>query len=155
MCLRVTSAFFLSFSPLNIYISLFRSLPAPFPCCRVPLSLPRRAPPSFLLPSLRLSSAPLAYVLPCVLWLPCRVSSLPLSPFVPIWRAPEAPRRPSVCRAACPLLVHRQAQDAMTVWANTACIYLRPYVLLSMCCRCPFRVSVCVLSCLLPCVFWW
>ena len=59
-----------------------------------------------------------------------------------------------------PLLVHRQAQNSVTVWADAACICPRPFVLLPMCCRvsrCPFRVfrpsvRVCVL---LPCVVWW
>lgn len=93
--------------------------------------------------------------------LSCRLSSLLLSPFVPIWRTLEALRRPSVCRAACLLLVSYQAQNAVAVWADAARICPRPYVLLPMCCRCLFRcpfrgfrpsVRVCVL---LPCVLWW
>lgn len=101
-------------------------------------------------------------LLPCVpLWLSAAVCPLSSSPFVPIWRALEAPRRPSVCRsvcrAACPLLVSYQAQNAMTVWADAPRIFPRSCLLLSMCCRglfrcfrCPFRVCV-----LLPCVVWW
>ena len=135
------------FSPLNIYISLFCSLPAP---CLLPCSLlhsPGAWPsvPPLLLPS-------------------CRVSSLLLSLYLRRAR-PEDLLRPSacraVCRAACLLLVSHQAQDNMAVWADAACICPRPDPLLSvMCCRvfrCPFRgvrpsVCVCVL---LPCVVWW
>lgn len=131
-CVCESQRCFSLFSPLNIYISLFRSLPAPFPCCRIPLSLPRRE----------------------------------------AIRAPEAPRRSSVCPAvcsvpACPSLVSYQAQDSVTVWADAPRVCPRPFVLLPMCCRvsrCPFRrlfrgfscllssVRVCVL---LPAVVWW
>lgn len=96
----------------------------------------------------------------------CRaVCPLSFSPFVPIWRAIEAPRRPSVCRsvccAACLLLVSRQAQDGVTVGTDAPRICPRqcPCLLLPMCCRvfrrlfrCPFRGLSC---CLLPVVVWW
>ena len=73
---------------------------------------PSLLPP--FLPSLRLSSAPPA----CRVFRGCRVSSgvspsASPSPWLvpscllcvhPVGRAPEAPRRPSVCRAVCPLV---------------------------------------------------
>lgn len=158
--------FFSLFSPLNIYISLFSlsvcSLPAPslLPCLLfVPLlhrSPRRKAIRAPLLPSLRLSSACPPLLLPsvCALSVFCLVSSLLLS----LCPHPAASVCRSVCRAACLLLVHHQAQNAMTVGTDAPRVCPRPYLLLPMCCRvsrrlfrCPFRGLPCVL---LPCVVW-
>ena len=153
------------FSPLNIYISLFFVLSLLPACCRAP---PRSPPPLSRrvairvplssLPSCLPSACPPLLLLPCVPWLPCRLSPsgapLKLSGGLPscllclvvLWWLPS--------------LVSYQAQNAMTVGADAARICPRPDPLLPMCCRvfrCPFRgfrvaVSVCVL---LPCVVWW
>ena len=151
------------FSPLNIYISLFRSLPAPFPSSTAAPG----ARPSVFLPSCLPSACPPDAC--CRVFRGCRVSpSVSPSP----WLVPCvclcvcSSRRPSVCRSVCvprlPLLVHRQAQNSVTVWADAPCICPRPFVLLPMCCRvfrCPFRVLSCgFLPCvrvLLPCVVRW
>ena len=125
--------FFSLLSLKYLYISFFRSLPAP---CLLPCSS-------------------------CLLHSPGARPSVSLSP-------PSLPAFPLlVLRSSCllcvpwlPLLVRRQAQDSMAVWADAARICPRPCLLLPMCCRvfrCPFRgfrpsVRVCVL---LPCVVWW
>ena len=154
------------FSPLNIYISLFylclsdlSLLPA---CCRAP---PRSPPPLPRRVAIRASSLsvfpPLALRSCCCVFRGCR-AVCPLS----IGHAPKLPGGLPSCLLCLvvlwwlPLLVHRQAQNAMTVGADAACICPRPDPLLPMCCRvfrCPFRgcrpsVRVCVL---LPAVFWW
>lgn len=165
------------FSPLlslkYLYISFF------LPACSLPApsllpSIPARSAPQARghpCPSLPLSAFPplvLRSSCSCCVFRGCRVS-----PAVSPWLVPcvccvcalEALRRPSVCRsvcpAACPSLVHHQAQDAVTVWADAPRIYPRPCLLLPMCCRvfrCPFRVLSCgFLPCvrvcvLLPCV---
>ena len=167
MLLRVSAAFFPLFSPLNIYISLFslsaRSLPVPslLPCFSCLLHSPGARPsvslsPPFL-PSLRLSSDACSS---------CRVSSggcraLPslLLPLCPRRARLGSLRRPSVCRAACLLLVRHQAQNAMTVGADAPRVCPRPCSLF-MCCRCLFRCPFrgfrpCVRVCVLPCVVWW
>ena len=158
------------FSPLlslkYLYISFFTSvclsLPAPclLPCSSSvpPPPLPRR---EAIRPSLR-SSFPAFPPLvlrscSCRVFRGCRVS-----PVVSPWLVPscllcvcalEAPRRPSVCRAACLLLVSYQAQNAMTVGADAPRVCPRPYLLLSvMCCRCSFRVSRCPFRCLFRCL---
>ena len=123
-------------SPLNITYSFF-CLPAS-PCC-----LPSACPPD-------------AWSC-CVSCGGCRVvCPLSSSPFIPIGRALEAPRRPSVCPAVCPSLVCHQAQDGVAVWANAPriCPRLCPCLLLPMCCR-VFRRLFRGLSCLLPFVVWW
>lgn len=136
-----------------LYIS-FSFSPCSVPLLRSPPPLPRRVAIRVPLPCLRLSSAPAVCSVPA-----CRaVCPLSVSPFVPVWRAIEAPRRPSVCRsvcrAACPSLVSYQAQNAMTVGADAPriCPRLCPCLLLPMCCRGLFR---CLSCCLLPCVVWW
>ena len=151
------SGVFSLFSPLNIYISLFSvclispcSLPAAVSSLRSPPPpLPRRVAIRALL-----SSLPPLLLLPCVPWLPCRLSPS------------GAPLKLSGGLPSCllclvvlwwlPLLVRYQAQNGVTVWADAARIYPRPCLLLPMCCRvfrCPFRgFRVCVL---LPAVFWW
>lgn len=145
--------FFLSvclFSPCSLPAAVLLSVPL----LRSPPPLPRRVAIRVPLPCLRLSSAPAVCSVPA-----CRaVCPLSVSPFVPVWRAIEAPRRPSVCRsvcrAACPSLVSYQAQNAMTVGADAPriCPRLCPCLLLPMCCRGLFR---CLSCCLLPCVVWW
>lgn len=182
------SGVFSLFSPLNIYISLFFCLPVlsllPV-CCRAPLVssstlqarchpcpslLPSACPPFLpaVCPVVSCSVSPwlvspwlVPFCLLCALWLPAAVC--PLSPLCPRLARREALRRPSVCVVSLwrlPLLVHRQAQDGVTVWADAPRICPRPCLPLPMCCRvsrCLFRgfrvaVSVCVL---LPCVVWW
>lgn len=160
------------FSPLNILHTLFSvclSLPL-LPCLLfVPLLLhspgARPSAPLSCLPSLRLSFACPSAPAPVV----CSVPAVPFvlrssSPFIPIGRAPEAPRRssvcPAVCRAACPSLVSYQAQNGVAVWADAPRVCPRPCLLLPMCCRCSFRCPFrgfrpCVRVCVLPCVVWW
>ena len=169
------SGVFISFSPLNIYISLFFCLSVLFllpVCCRAPpcslLHSPGAWPyaplsPVFLacLPS---ACPPLLLLLPCVSSGGCRaVCPLSFLPFVPIWRALKLSGGLLCvvpCVFCCPSLVSHQAQNAMTVGADAARKCPRPDPLLPMCCRvfrCLFRgvrpsVRVCVL---LPAVFWW
>ena len=98
MLLRVPAAFFSLLSLKYLYISFFRSLPA---CCRVPLLHSPGARPSVSLSPPSLPAFPPLVLrsscLPCVPWLPCRLSSLHRARL-------EALRRPSVCRAVCPLV---------------------------------------------------
>ena len=160
-------------SPLNIYISLFylclsdlSLLPA---CCRAP---PRSPPPLPRRVAIRapLSSLPAFPPLvlrscSCRVFRGCRaVCPLSFSPFVPIGHAPKLSGGLPSCLLCLvvlwwlPSLVHRQAQNGVTVWADAARIYPRPCLLLPMFCRvfrCPFRVLSCGLSCLLSCVVWW
>lgn len=153
-------------SPLNILHTFLSLFP---PCCRVSSSLPSSTAPQARghpRPSLLLPAFP-PLVLRCLSCLLCvrpgclAVCSLSSSPFIPIGRAPEALRRPSACPVVCvswllPSLVHHQAQDSVTVWADTPRIYPRPFALLPvMCCRCSFRGLFRGLSCLLSCVVWW
>ena len=160
------------FSPLNIYISLFYlclpdlSLLPALSLCSLPAAVfpsstlqaqghpcPSLLPP--FLPSLRLSSVAAV----------CSVAAVPfaLSPSLPLSPSGAPPKLSGgllcvvPCVVCCPSLVHRQAQNAMTVWAEAPRICPRPCLLLPMCCRYPFRgflpcVRVCVL---LPCVVWW
>ena len=148
------------FSPLNIYISLFFVLSLLPACCRVPLLHSPGAWPSVSLsPPSHPASPPLVLRSCCCMFRGCR-AVCPLS----IGHALKLPGG-LLCVVPCvlwwlPLLVRHQAQNAMTVGADAACICPRPDPLLPMCCRvfrCPFRgfrvaVSVCVL---LPCVVWW
>ena len=180
MLLRVSAAFFSLLSLKYLYISFFRSLPAPclLPCSPSSTLQARGHPcPSLLppfLPSLRLSSAPAPAV--CSVAAVCRLVC-PLPPprprglFRPVFcvfipsGAPLKLPGGLLCVVPCvlwwlPSLVRYQAQNGVTVWADAACICPRPCLLLPMCCRvfrCPFRgfrpsVRVCVL---LPCVVWW
>ena len=154
--------FFSLLSLKYLYISFFvlSLLPA---CCCVPLLRSPGAWPSVSLspPSLpclpfRLPSAPPV----CCVFRGCR-AVCPLS----IGHAPKLSCGLPSCLLCLvvlwwlPLLVHHQAQNAMTVGADAARICPRPCLLLPMCCRVfrrLFRVSVRVLSCcLLPCVVWW
>ena len=143
MLLRVSAAFFLSLSPLNIYISLFS-----FSLCSLPAAV---------IPSSTLQ----AQGHPCPSLLP---------PFVPIGHAPKLSGGLPSCLLCLvvlwwlPSLVRHQAQNGVTVWADAARICPRPCLLLPMCCRvfrCSFRVlsrgfRPCVRVCvLLPAVFWW
>ena len=131
-------------------------------CCRVPLLHSPGARPSVSLspPSLP-AFPPLALRSCCCMFRGCR-AVCPLS----IGHAPKLSGGLPSCLLCLvvlwwlPLLVHRQAQDSVTVWADAACICPRPDPLLPMCCR-VFRwlfrgfrpcVRVCVL---LPCVVWW
>lgn len=96
----------------------------------------------------------------CVPWLPCVSCCVPFRLPVPVpcsvlssvcaplklYRRPSV--CPAVCRAACPSLVSRQAQNGVTVWADAPRVCPRPYLLLPMCCRCSFRVSSCPFRCL-------
>ena len=153
--------FFSLLSLKYLYISFFclsdlSLLPA---CCRAPLLRSPGAWPSVSLspPSLpclpfRLPSAPPV----CCVFRGCR-AVCPLS----IGHAPKLSGGLPSCLLCLvvlwwlPLLVHRQAQNAMTVGADAPRIYPRPFVLLPMCCRvsrCLFRVLSC---CLLPAVVWW
>lgn len=175
MCLRVSAGFSSLLSLKYITYSFFclSALSLFPPCCRLSLlsSVPPPLPqaqghpcPSLLLPSLLPSACP-PDACSCCVFRGCRVcpvvspSPWPVPSCLlcvrPIWRAPEAPRRPSVCPAvcpaACPSLVSHQAQNGVTVWADAPRVCPRPFVLLPMCCRCLFRG----LSCLLPCVVWW
>ena len=160
-------AFFSLLSLKYLYISFFRSLPAP---CLLPCS-------SLFPPPLRLSSAPAPAV--CSVAAVCRLVC-PLPPprprglfrpvfcvFIPSGTPLKLPGG-LLCVVPCvlwwlPLLVRYQAQNGVTVWADAARIYPRPCLLLPMCCRvfrCPFRgfrpsVRVCVRVCVLPCVVWW
>lgn len=157
----ITYSFFsvCSLCSLPAAVSPLRSPPPPLPRREA-----IRAPLSSSLPSFRLSSAPAV----CCVFRGCRVSPVVSPWLVPSCllcvRAPEDPWRPSVCRsvcrAACLLLVHRQAQDAVAMWTDAPRICPRPFVLF-MCCRALFRglcrgflpsVRVCVL---LPCVVRW
>ena len=106
--------FFSLLSLKYLYISFFRSLPAP---CRAPPCSPPPLPRRVAI-RVPLSSLPSLPSLPLVLRSCCRVSSgvspsASPSPWLvpscllcvhPVGRAPEAPRRPSVCRAVCPLV---------------------------------------------------
>ena len=148
-----------------LYISFFRSLPAPclLPCSPPPLSrrVAIRVPLSSL-PSCLPSACPPLLLLPCVPWLPCR-----LSPSGAPLKLPGGLPSCLLCLVVLwwlPSLVRHQAQDSVTVWADAPRIYPRPCLLLPMCCRvfrCPFRVlsrgfRPCVRVCvLLPCVVWW
>lgn len=120
----------------------------------------RRAPLSSYLPSFRLSSAPAV----CCVFRGCLLPYvLPLSPS----GAPLKLSGGLLCVLPCvvllPSLVSRQAQNAVTVWANAPRVCPRPCLLLPMCCRvfrCPFRglscgFLPCVRVCVLPCVVWW
>ena len=162
--------FFSLLSLKYLYISFFSFSPCSLPAAVFPSSTlqaqghpcPSLLPP--FLPSLRLSSAPPA----CRVIRGCRaVCPLSFSPFVPIGHAPKLSGGLPSCLLCLvvlcwlPSLVRHQAQNAMTVGADAACICPRPCLLLpAMCCRvfrCSFRgfrpcVRVCVL---LPCVVWW
>ena len=160
MLLRASVAFFFSLLSLKyLYIS-FSFSPCSLPAAVFPSSAPqaRGHPcPSLLppfLPSLRLSSAPAV----------CSVAAVPfvLSPSGALLKLSGGLPSCLLCLVVLwwlPLLVHHQAQNAMTVGADAARIYPRPCLPLPMCCRVfrrLFRVSVRVLSCcLLPCVVWW
>ena len=160
MLLRVSAAFFSLLSLKYLYISFF-VLSLLLVLLPDPSSAPQaRGHPR---PSLLPSSSPAPAV--------CSVAAVPfaLSPSLPL--SPSgAPLKLSGGLPSCllclvvlwwlPLLVHRQAQNAMTVGADAACICPRPDPLLPMCCRvsrwlfrgCRPSVRVCVL---LPCVVWW
>ena len=142
------------FSPLNIYISLFFCLPV---LSLSPPPLPRRE-------AIRAPLSSLPAFLPLVLRSCCRVSDPAVCCLCAV-SCGDLGGLPSclLCLVVLwwlPLLVHRQAQNSVTVGADAACICPRPCLLLPMCCRvfrCPFRgfrpsVRVCVL---LPAVFWW
>ena len=150
------------FSPLlslkYLYISFFRSLPAP---CLLPCfsPFPSSAPQARGHPCLRSSCS-------CRVFRGCRaVCPLSISPFVPIGRALKISCGLPSCLLCLvvlwwlPLLVRHQAQNGVTVWADAACICPRPCLLLPMCCRvfrCPFRgFRPSVRVCVLPCVVWW
>ena len=143
MLLRVSAAFFSLLSLKYLYISFFRSLPAPclLPCSPPPLSRRKaiRAPLSSLP-----ASAPLVLrSCSCRVFRGCRVSSgvspsASPSPWLvsscllcvhPVGRAPEAPRRPSVCRAVCPLVaaVTRPPSGAKQYGSGDRCsAYISP-----------------------------
>ena len=174
MLLRFSSSFFSFLSLKYLYISFFSFSPCSLPAAVFPSSTlqaqghpcPSLLPP--FLPSLCLSSAPPA----CCVFRGCRVSSgvspsASPSPWLvpscllcvhPIGHAPKLSGGLPSCLLCLvvlwwlPLLVHRQAQNGVTVWADAARIYPRPCLLLPMCCRVSVRVLSC---CLLPCVVWW
>lgn len=139
VCVCESQRCFSLFSPLNILHTLF--------------SLP-----SFCLSAVCLLLCPVPF---CLL---CPVTAVPfaLSPPLPLSPSGAPLKLPGglLCVVLLPSLVSYQAQDGVTVWANATCVYPRPCLPLSMCCRvfcCPFcgfrpSVRVCVL---LPCVFWW
>ena len=162
-------------SPLNITYSFFcLSALSPFPpCCRVSSSFPSSSTPQAqghpcpsLLPSFRLSSA----CPPLLLSVVCSVAAVclllcprPRGLFRPAFcvRAPEAPRRPSVCPAVCLLApaVTRPSSGAKrcdsvgrcTVYMSPAfCPLVRhvlPCVLLSV----PWLPAVCPCACAAAC----
>lgn len=164
------SGVFSLFSPLNILHTFFLpvcslSVPSLLPCSS---SFPSSTAPPGARPSVSLSSLPClpSACPPLLLPAVCSVAAVcPLSPspFIPVGRAPEAPRRSSVCAAAvCPSLVRHQAQNAVTVWADAPRIYPRPYPCpLVMCCRGSFRglsrgfLPSVRARVLLPAVVWW
>ena len=115
--LRVSVAFFSLISLKYLYISFFRSLPAPCLLLCSPPPLSRRKAirvPLSSLPAFPPLALPLlllcAPCLPCVVWcvpfrLPVPVACSVLSSVCSSHRArPEALRRPPVCRAVCPLV---------------------------------------------------
>lgn len=127
------------FSLLSLkYITYSFSVLSLLPLCSLPAAVsPLRSPPPPLpqarghpCPSLLPSACPpdacsCCRVSPVVWRLSCLVP-FPFSPFVPIGRAPEAPRRPSVCPAVCPApAVTRQPSGAKrcdSVGRCTACM---------------------------------
>ena len=170
MLLRVSAAFLSLLSLKYLYISFFvlSLLPA---CCRVPLLHSPGARPSVSLSPPSLPAFPPLVLCSCSCRVirGCRVSSgvspsASPSPWLvsscllcvrPVGRAPEAPRRPSVCRAVCPLVaaVTRQPSGARQYGSVGRCTaYISPalsplaYVLPCVPLPVPWLPSVC------PCV---
>lgn len=153
--MRVSAAFFPSFSPLNILHTLFFSVCS---LCSLPAAVsPPRSPPP--LPQARGLSPPpcLPSACPPLLSVVCAVAAVAAVCLL------LCPRPRALFRALCvlpcvvllPSLVSHQAQDSVTVWADAPRVCPRPYLLLSvMCCR-VFRCPFLCLSCLLPAVVWW
>lgn len=103
VCFCESRRYFSLLLSLKYIISFF--LPAPsVPVCSCLLCVP-------WLPCVPVACPVLSSV--CAPWLPCRLPSLLFS-FIPIGRAPEALRRPSVCPAVCRLApaVTRQPSGA-------------------------------------------
>ena len=162
MLLRVSAAFFSLLSLKYLYLSFFRSLPAPclLPCSPPPLS--RRE-------AIRAPLSSLPAFLPLVLRSCCRVSDPAVCCLCAV-SCGDLGGLPSclLCLVVLwwlPSLVRHQAQDSMAVWADATRVCPRPFLLLPMCCRVfrrlfrvlsrGFRPCVRGLSCLLPCVVWW
>ena len=126
------------FSPLNITYSFFSSLPVPVrPAVflSVPLLLSPPLPRRVAIRAL-LSSLPPLLLLPCVPWLPCRLTSLHRA-------RPEALRRPAVLSplSGCPLVaaVTRPPSGARRYDSGGRCsAYMSP--------------AFCPLAYVLPCV---
>ena len=175
MLLRVSAAFFSLLSLKYLYISFFRSLPAPclLPCSSCLLHSPGARPSVSLSPPSLPAFPPLALLsCSCRAFRSCR-AVCPLS----IGHAPKLSGGLPSCLLCLvvlwwlPSLVRHQAQDSMAVWADAARICPRPCLLLPMCCR-VFRrlfrvlsrgfrpcvrvcVRPCVRVCVLPGVVWW
>lgn len=147
------------FSPLSLkyYILFFFCLLSLFPpCCRVSSSFPSSTAPQARghpRPSLLLPAFP-PLVLRCLSCLLCvrpgclAVCPLSTSPFIPIGRALEAPRRPSVCPVVCLLVsaVTRQPSGVRQCGSVGRCTaYMSPAF-------CPLAY---VLPCLVPCLVPW
>ena len=154
--LRVSAVFFpyLSLKYITYFFLSVCSLPdlSLFPaCCRVSSSC---FPPLVLR-----SSCPL-----CVPWLLCVSCCVllcspspcldPSSVCAPLELSGGLLRVLSCVLWQLPSLVSYQAQDGVAVWADAPRICPRPCLLLPMCCRGLFRVSVCACV-LLPAVVWW
>ena len=169
------SGVFPLFSPLNILHTFFclSALSLFPPCRRVSSSFPSSTAPPGARPSVFLPSCLPSACSPLLLPAVCAVAALPfaLSPPLPLSPSGAPLKLPGglLCVLPCvvwllPSLVCCQAQNGVTVWADTPRIYPRPCLLLPICCRvfrCPFRclfrgfrpsVRVCVL---LPCVVRW
>ena len=175
--------FFSLLSLKYLYISFFSFSPCSLPAAvllLVPLLHSPGARPSVSLSPPSLPAFPPLALRSCRVLRGCRVSSgvspsASPSPWLdpscllcvhPIGHAPKLSGGLPSCLLCLvvlwwlPLLVHRQAQNGVTVWADAARICPRPCLLLPMCCRVSrwlsrgFRpsVRVCVL---LPAVFWW
>ena len=181
MLLRVSAAFFSLLSLKYLYISFLFVLSLLPACCRVPLLHSPGARPSVSLspPSLSVFPPLVLRSCSCRVFRGCRVSSgvshsASPSPWLvpscllcvhPIGHAPKLSGGLPSCLLCLvvlwwlPLLVHRQAQNAMTVGADAPRIYPRPDPLLPMCCRVFRRLSrgfrPCVRVCVLPGVVWW